>query len=334
MAQQTINVGAAPNDGTGTPLRTAFQYTNSNFSELYTALGGGAGLPGSTNQVIFNNGTNLAGDSGLTFNPTTDLLTAGTLKTLGDTQLANIGILYVGTIGSPKLKVDVAGTGETTIASATITGDLTVDTSTLKVDSANDRVGIKTASPRSPFALDVLGNVALGDSTTTSSVRLKLDCLGTAGNVAIMSFATAGTNKAFFGLSGGYTGDASSDAIIGTDAAGAAIRFYTSDNGVEVARFNSTGNLAFANTKGIDFSATPGTGTSELLNDYEEGTWAIGIAFGGASTGITYSQNTGKYTKVGRLVTVFGAVDLTNKGSATGNASITGLPFSIGLEQT
>jgi hypothetical protein len=34
-----------------------------------------------------------------------------------------------------------------TLASATITGDLTVDTSTLKVDSANDRVGIGTASP-------------------------------------------------------------------------------------------------------------------------------------------------------------------------------------------
>ena len=35
-----------------------------------------------------------------------------------------------------------------------------------------------------------------------------------------------------------------------------------------------TDNLAFANGKGIDFSATPGTGTSELLNDYEEGTWS------------------------------------------------------------
>ena len=39
MSQQTINVGTSPNDGTGTPLRTAFQYTNSNFSELYTAVG-------------------------------------------------------------------------------------------------------------------------------------------------------------------------------------------------------------------------------------------------------------------------------------------------------
>lgn len=35
MAQQTIDVGAAPNDGQGDPLRTAFQYTNSNFTELY-----------------------------------------------------------------------------------------------------------------------------------------------------------------------------------------------------------------------------------------------------------------------------------------------------------
>ena len=40
-----------------------------------------------------------------------------------------------------------------TLASATITGDLTVDTSTLKVDSANNRVGIGTASPS--YAADV-----------------------------------------------------------------------------------------------------------------------------------------------------------------------------------
>jgi len=37
MAQQTINVGAAPNDGTGDPARTAFTKCNANFIELYTA---------------------------------------------------------------------------------------------------------------------------------------------------------------------------------------------------------------------------------------------------------------------------------------------------------
>ena len=35
MSKQTINIGASPNDGTGTPLRTSFDYTNQNFTELY-----------------------------------------------------------------------------------------------------------------------------------------------------------------------------------------------------------------------------------------------------------------------------------------------------------
>jgi len=76
MSKQTINIGASPNDGTGTPLRTSFDYCNLNFTELYTALGGGVGLPGATTQVIFNDGgTNLAGDAGLVFDKTTDKLT-------------------------------------------------------------------------------------------------------------------------------------------------------------------------------------------------------------------------------------------------------------------
>ena len=35
MAQQTINIGTAPNDGTGDPLRNAFNKANLNFTELY-----------------------------------------------------------------------------------------------------------------------------------------------------------------------------------------------------------------------------------------------------------------------------------------------------------
>jgi hypothetical protein len=54
-----------------------------------------------------------------------------------------------------------------TLASATISGDLTVDTSTLKVDSTNDRVGIGTATPTA--ALDILG--AFGTSTAAAVIR-------------------------------------------------------------------------------------------------------------------------------------------------------------------
>lgn len=49
----------------------------------------------------------------------------------------------------------LGASGTATLASATITGDLTVDTSTLKVDSTNNRVGVGTATPTVP--LDVVG---------------------------------------------------------------------------------------------------------------------------------------------------------------------------------
>ena len=48
-----------------------------------------------------------------------------------------------------------------TLSSLAISGDLTVDTSTLKVDSTNNRVGIGTATPASH--LDVFGNLQIGN---------------------------------------------------------------------------------------------------------------------------------------------------------------------------
>jgi hypothetical protein len=85
----------------------------------------------------------------------------------------------------------------------------------------------------------------------------------------------------------------------------------------------NTGNLVIATPgKGIDFSATPGTGTSELLADYEEGTWTPSL---GGNT--TYTAQTGTYTKVGRMVTVnfIVIVNVLGTGSAS---SVSGLPFS------
>jgi hypothetical protein len=91
----------------------------------------------------------------------------------------------------------------------------------------------------------------------------------------------------------------------------------------------STGNLVVSDGKGIDFSATPGTGTSELLNDYEEGTWTA--AFVPSTSGsITMNNATGTYTKVGRAVTVNGNLTVTSVSSPVGYLQITGLPFSGG----
>jgi hypothetical protein len=87
----------------------------------------------------------------------------------------------------------------------------------------------------------------------------------------------------------------------------------------------STGNLVIGTSgKGIDFSATPNTGTSELLADYEEGDWTPTDQSG---AGLTFTSVTGFYTKVGRLVTcTFG---LTFPATASGaNLTIGGLPYT------
>lgn len=89
----------------------------------------------------------------------------------------------------------------------------------------------------------------------------------------------------------------------------------------------STGNLIVASGQGIDFSATPGTGTSELLADYEEGTFTP-IVLGDATAGTaTYGAANGSYTKVGRLVS-FQIYISWSSGTGVGNLLIGGLPFT------
>ena len=90
------------------------------------------------------------------------------------------------------------------------------------------------------------------------------------------------------------------------------------------------GNLVVGNGNGIDFSATgngSGTMTSELLDDYEEGTWTPTL-YGHTTAGTTSGTLTGKYTKIGREVfaTVqFAAVSLSSAG---GRLYMGGLPYT------
>jgi len=107
-------------------------------------------------------------------------------------------------------------------------------------------------------------------------------------------------------------------------------------NATEKVRITSAGEVRIANGnlkfttagKGIDFSATgdgTGTATSELLDDYEEGTFTP-TAFVG-TTALSVSGNTGTYTKVGNTVFFSCRLDSITK-SGTGAFSIGGLPYT------
>ena len=92
----------------------------------------------------------------------------------------------------------------------------------------------------------------------------------------------------------------------------------------------STGNFIVGTSgQGVDFSATPGTGTSELFADYEEGTWTpvLSRTTGGAITAST-SDVTAKYTKIGRQVTINLSLTIDSVTSqGTGANYISGLPY-------
>ena len=85
---------------------------------------------------------------------------------------------------------------------------------------------------------------------------------------------------------------------------------------VESAVFTNNGNLQFPSGQGIDFSPTAGTGTSELLSDYEEGVWTP--AYTAASGSASYNVQSGTYTKVGREVTVIGELQ-AQRNTLSGN---------------
>lgn len=63
------------------------------------------------------------------------------------------------------------------------------------------------------------------------------------------------------------------------------------------------------------------------LDDYREGTYVPVLAINSSSTGITYGDQFGAYTKVGNRVDVEIEIALTNKGANTGIITIT-LPFA------
>ena len=99
----------------------------------------------------------------------------------------------------------------------------------------------------------------------------------------------------------------------------------------------TTGSVIVASGQGIDFSATTsssGTMTSELLADYEEGTFTPNLLFGGGNTGMTYSNQLGRYTKIGRVVYYTVVIYLTAKGSSTGNTTISGFPYTSSASST
>jgi hypothetical protein len=134
-------------------LRKSIQRIMQQVSVLETNIGSSTTGNSSNTQVIFNDNGTLRGDAGLTYNAATDTLSAG---------------------------------------SATITGDLTVDTNVLKVDSTNNRVGVGTATPSA--ALDVNGASNLNGNVTIANTGSPFGTLFVTGSALELQANSNATN--------------------------------------------------------------------------------------------------------------------------------------------
>jgi hypothetical protein len=264
-----------------------------------------------------------------TFNSKQDALVSGTnLKTVGGVSLLGSG--DVGTIG-----VSYGGTGLTTLAAGRIPyGNGTsafASSSGFIWDSANARLGITTSAP--PLKLSILSVVTTAN-TSTPVIMIGSDRVDRYASID----SVRGGVSSVLGLAFSTSNGAAPAEVARIHASGGVSIGNTTDPGATnlsvtgTGKFGTTVGVGAATPStsgaGITFPATQSASTDvNTLDDYEEGTWTP-VVYGLTTAGVgTYSQQSGKYTKIGNVVTFTLTVRLTNH-TGTGNMRISGLPFT------
>jgi len=200
----------------------------------------------------------------------------------------------------------------------------------MRIDSSGNLLVGKT-SPSISTAGGEIRSSGIMAATVSNGTPLYLSRLSTDGEIA--QFRKDGSTVGSIGIVSGtgdnlyITGDSTHGGLqFGTDLVTAAKNGAPSDATVDL----GNGNYRWRNLYLSGGVYLGGTGSANLLDDYEEGTFTP--TFGGSTTdpsGVTYDSQVGQYTKVGRIVHVaikLGTDAITSIGS--GNLRIRGLPFN------
>ena len=131
------------------------------------------------------------------------------------------------------------------------------------------------------------------------------------------------------------TADTSGSLILASNNNVTAVTIHANQNATfaNTATFPTTigigGATPSANGSGITFPATQSASSdANTLDDYEEGTWTPTLQGSTTNPTVTYVTQTGSYTKIGNMVTVFVRLQTSAVSGGSGTALVAGLPFT------
>ena len=145
MAKQTVNLGSSANDGTGDPLRTAFDKINDNFDELYlystASSGNNITITGNT---IASDNTN--GNITLDPNGTGDIVIA-TGAELQLTDHTDNAVVYSDASGNLTMSAGFTfdGTNVATTGSISVNSRLKLENNRITTQTTNDDIDLDPA---------------------------------------------------------------------------------------------------------------------------------------------------------------------------------------------
>src|SRR6056300_267620 len=142
MAKQTVNLGSSANDGTGDPLRTAFDKINDNFDELYlystAASGNNITITGNTIASDDANGNVIIDPNG------TGRLVIATGAEIRLTDHTDNGVAYVDADGDIQTSgaFTFDGTNVATTGSVSVNTRLLLEDNRITTQTSNDDIDI------------------------------------------------------------------------------------------------------------------------------------------------------------------------------------------------
>lgn len=185
MAKQTVNLGSSANDGTGDPLRTAFDKINDNFTELYSAGAAGTNLDLTGNSI-----TSVDTNGNITLDPNgTGKVVVNTGAKLNLADHTDNAILFSDAAGD--INHDARMTWNSTSGTLTVE-DLSIHASTISSTTTNESITLDPAGT---------GHVAIASDLRPTDDAQK--SLGSATKQWLTIFG--GTITASASVSAGYT---------------------------------------------------------------------------------------------------------------------------------